>query len=176
MNKENKAYSKGKEIFRFIVTGILCALIDFVVSYFLLALFVRCGMNEWWANALSITCGFVVSVFINYLLSTYWVFLNVKDPSKSKRPLFILFFILLSAIGLLLSIGSMELCALVCKNAWGLDILNKAKNIFEEIGSWTFWGDACFWAYFISFVIKTAVGLIWNYFTRKYILYKAPKE
>ena len=33
-----------------------------------------------------------------------------------------------------------------------------------------------FWAYFVSFVVKTLVGLVFNYFTRKYILYKEPKD
>jgi hypothetical protein len=40
----------------------------------------------------------------------------------------------------------------------------------------TFWGDALFWLFFLAFFLKTLVGLIWNYFTRKYILYKRKPE
>ena len=36
--------------------------------------------------------------------------------------------------------------------------------------------EAIFWAYAISFVMKTFVGLVFNYFTRKFILYKEEKQ
>ena len=168
--------NRGLEILRFLVTGIVCALIDFVVSYFVLAGLVKAGMESGWANALSIAVGFLVSVIINYLLSTYWVFKNVKDENASKKPLFILVFVLLSAGAMFLSIGTMQLCAFVCLNAWNVDIISKADTIVGEIFSFSFWSDIAFWAYFISFVIKTFVGLVWNYLTRKFILYREPKE
>jgi hypothetical protein len=40
----------------------------------------------------------------------------------------------------------------------------------------TFWGDLVFWMFAVAFVLKTLVGLVWNYFTRKYILYKRKPE
>jgi len=169
-------YSKGKEVLRFIITGIICALIDFIISYLILAGLIKLGMNEWGANAISLSIGFIISVIINYLLSTYWVFKNVRDDINKKSVMFIVIFILLSAVAMGLSIGTMQLCALVCKNALNLDILSYAKTLFEKIKSFSFWGDKEFWGYFVSFCIKTVVGLLWNYFTRKYILYKAPKE
>lgn len=168
--------NRGLEILRFLVTGIVCALIDFIVSYFVLAGLVKTGMNGGWANALSIAVGFIVSVVFNYLLSTYWVFRNVGDKNASKKPLFIFWFVILSAGAMFLSIGTMQLCALICSNAWGIDIISKADKIVGEIFSFTFWGDIDFWAYFISFVIKTFVGLLWNYLTRKFILYREPKK
>lgn len=168
--------SRSLEILRFLVTGIVCALIDFVVSYFVLAGLVKAGMDGGWANALSVAIGFLVSVIINYLLSTYWVFQNVRDEKASKKPLFILVFVLLSAGAMLLSIGTMQLCAYVCLSAWNVDIISKADTIVGEIFSFSFWSDIAFWAYFISFVIKTFVGLVWNYLTRKFILYREPKE
>ena len=172
----DKKKSRGLEILRFLVTGIVCALIDFVVSYFVLAGLVKTGMDNGWANALSIAVGFLVSVIINYLLSTFWVFQNVKDEKASKKPLFIVVFILLSAGAMFLSIGTMELCAYIWLNAGNVDIISKADEIIGEIFSFTFWGDIQFWAYFISFVIKTFVGLVWNYLTRKFILYREPKQ
>ena len=36
--------------------------------------------------------------------------------------------------------------------------------------------EAIFWAYAISFVMMTFVGLVFNYFTRKFILYKEEKQ
>ena len=168
--------SRGLEILRFLVTGIVCALIDFVISYFVLAGLVKTGMDGSLANALSVACGFIVAVIINYLLSTYWVFRNVRDEKASKKPLFIFVFVLLSAGALFLSIGTMELCAYICLNAWDVDIISKADQILNEILTFSFWDDIEFWAYFISFVIKTFVGLVWNYLTRKFILYREPKQ
>ena len=168
--------NRGLEILRFLVTGIVCAIADFIVSYFVLAGLVKTGMESGWANALSIAAGFVIGVILNYILSTFWVFQNVRDEKASKKPLFIVLFVILSAGAMLLSIGTMQLCAFVCLNAWNIDIISKADTIVGEIFSWTFWGDIAFWAYFISFAIKTFVGLVWNYLTRKLILYREPKK
>ena len=172
----DKRTNRGLEVLRFLVTGIVCALIDFLVSYFVLAGLVKANMDSGWANALSIAIGFLVSVIFNYLLSTYWVFRNVEDEKASKKPLFIFIFVLLSAGAMFLSIGTMQLCAIICLNAWNIDIISKADTVVGEIFSFTFWGDMAFWAYFISFIIKTFVGLVWNYLTRKFILYREPKE
>jgi len=159
------------ELLRFLVTGIVCALLDFLICKLLLA---ACGgLPSWAANVISTICGFIVGVTVNYLLSTYWVFKNVRDKNASKKPLFIVFFVLLSAVGLALSIGTMLLCEYCCKTWWNIDI---TKVDLKQLFSFQFWSDPVFWAYFVSFCIRTLVGLIWNYFTRKYILYKAPKE
>ena len=152
--------NRGLEILRFLVTGIVCALLDFIVSYFVLAGLVKTGMESGWANALSITVGFLVSVIVNYLLSTFWVFQNVKDENASKKPLFVLVFILLSAGAMFLSIGTMELCAYICLNAWNVDIISKADTILGEIFSFTFWDDIEFWAYFISLIPFSFAALI----------------
>lgn len=175
MSKDKKT-SRGREILRFLVTGIVCALIDFLVSYFVLAGLVKTGMSSGWANALSVAAGFIVAVVLNYFLSTYWVFQNVEDEKKAKKPWFIAVFVVLSAGAMFLSIGTMELCAFICLNAWNVDIISKADEIISEIIHFSFWSDVAFWAYFISFVIKTFVGLVWNYLTRKFILYREPKK
>lgn len=172
----DKKTSRGLELLRFLVTGIVCALIDFIVSYLVLAGLVKADMPSAWANAISIAIGFIVSVILNYLLSTYWVFKNVKDEKASKKPLFIFIFVVLSAGAMFLSIGTMELCSFICLKAWDIDIISKADSIISEIFSFSFWGDISFWAYFISFIIKTFVGLVWNYLTRKFILYREPKK
>ena len=169
MTKEQRKTSRGFELLRFLVTGIVCALIDFVVSYLTMSGFVRAGMNEFGANALSTTIGFIVSVVLNYLLSTYWVFVNVEDKDKSKKPLFIITFVILSAVALGLSIGTMELSAFVIKQASGIDIVNESKVLFNDFFKFAWLGKASFWLYFLAFCLKTIVGLVWNYFTRKYI-------
>ena len=176
MTKEERKNSRGHELIRFLVTGIVCALIDFIISYFTCSLFVKAGMNESGANALSVSIGFIVSVILNYILSTYWVFTNVENKANTKKFWFILVFIILSAGALGLSIGTMELCALICRSAWNIDIIAESKTLFENFFSFAWLGKASFWLYFVAFCLKTLVGLIWNYFTRKYILYKEPKK
>ncbi|MCR4879499.1 MAG: GtrA family protein [Bacilli bacterium] len=171
MEKEEKI-STGNELVRFLVTGVICALLDFLTSYGVLALLNKAGMTGFWATAISTTCGFIVGVVLNYLLSTFWVFKNVSDKSKTKTPKFIFFFVLLSACAWGLSVGTMSLCSLVCSNAWGINIDANTDVIIKKLFTFTFWTDVTFWAYFVSFCLRTLVGLVWNYFTRKFILYK----
>ena len=169
---EEKKISRGNELIRFIITGLVCALIDFLTSYGVLALCNKGGLQGFWATAISTTCGFILGVIANYLLSTFWVFKNVSDKGKTKTVGFIVAFVLLSAVAWGLSVGTMELCSLVCRNAWGINIDEKADAVIKKVFTFTFWDDVTFWAYFVSFCLRTLVGLVWNYFTRKYILYK----
>ena len=169
---EEKKISTGNEIFRFVVTGAICALMDFSISYLVLALLNKLGLQGFWATAISTTVGFLLSVIVNYLLSTYWVFKNTKNKESTKTPKFIAAFVLLSACAWGLSVGTMELCSYVCKSAWGIVIDENTDLIIKKVFTFTFWDDITFWSYFISFCIRTIVGLVWNYFTRKFILYK----
>lgn len=171
MKEENKI-SRGNELVRFLITGVVCALIDFLTSYGVLALLNKSGLEGLWAIAISTTCGFILGVIANYLLSTFWVFKNVSNKEKTKTIGFIVAFVLLSAVAWGLSVGTMELCSLVCRNAWGINIDENTDVIIKKVFTFTFWDDVTFWAYFVSFCLRTIVGLIWNYFTRKYILYK----
>ena len=171
MEKEKKI-STGNEVVRFIITGAACALLDFLTSYGVLALLNKAGLQGFWATAISTTCGFIVGVILNYILSTFWVFKNVSEETNTKSVKFIIFFVLLSACAWGLSVGTMELCSLVCRNAWGINIDENTDVIIKKVFTFTFWDDVTFWAYFISFCLRTLVGLVWNYFTRKYILYK----
>ena len=170
--EEEKKISRGNELVRFLITGVVCALIDFLTSYGVLALLNKGGLQGFWATAISTTCGFILGVIANYLLSTFWVFKNVSNKEKTKTVGFIVAFVSLSAVAWGLSVGTMELCSLVCRNAWNINIDENTDVIIKKVFTFTFWDDVTFWAYFISFCLRTIVGLIWNYFTRKYILYK----
>ena len=169
---EEKKISRGQELLRFIITGLVCALLDFLATYLVLALLNKVGLQGFWATAISTTFGFLVGVTLNYILSTFWVFKNVKDKHKTKTVTFIVFFVILSAVAWGLSVGTQSLCALVCKSAWDIVIDGGMDVLLQKIITFTFWGDVTFWAFFGAFCLRTLVGLIWNYFTRKYILYK----
>lgn len=171
MNKN----SRGHELIRFIICGLASAITDYLASQVIIFI-VNGNMEEVPLTILSTAIGFIFGVVINYLLSTFWVYQNVDKDVKTKSPKFVTLFIIFSLIALLLSIGTMLLCDLVVTKGIGLESIVDLSlfDLFKQDGS-LFITQAIFWAYAISFILKTLVGLIWNYFTRKYILYKEPK-
>ena len=163
MNKKENTW----ELIKFLITGAVCAIADFLTT----ALFLK--ITEQLPNvaqsAISLLAGFIVGVILNYILSTFWVFRGKQDRSVTKSTRFIVLFVVFSAIAYGLSFGTYELCRFVFQNTANVNI-NDAT--IKYILQFTFWGDALFWLYFLAFFLKTLVGLIWNYFTRKYILYR----
>ena len=155
------------ELIKFLITGVVCAIADFLTTSLFLK--ICAGLPITAQSAIALLAGFVVGVTLNYILSTFWVFKGKQDRSVTKSTKFIVLFVVFSAIAYGLSYGTYELCRLIFNNAWAINI-NDAG--IDYILKFTFWGDALFWLYFVAFFLKTLVGLIWNYFTRKYILYK----
>ena len=175
MSKVDRSKSKWWELFRFLVCGIAAALSDYLAAQ--LIVLIMPGVNNIVVTIVSTMIGFLVGVAVNYLISTYWVYQNVDKSVQTKSKIFIFWFVVLSFIAMLLSIGTMLLCDLVVTKGMGLDSIVQMSiiSLIKDNGIY-FLKQANFWSYFISFVLKTLVGLVWNYFTRKYILYKAPKE
>ena len=161
------------ELVKFLITGVVCAIADFLTTSLFLK--ICAGLPLTAQSAIALLAGFIVGVTLNYILSTFWVFKGKQDRSVTKSTRFIILFVVFSAIAYGLSYGTYELCRLIFNSAWAVNI-NEAT--ISYILQFTFWGDALFWLYFLAFFLKTLVGLIWNYFTRKYILYKRkePKE
>ena len=155
------------ELIKFLITGVACAIADYLTS--VLFLKICSGLPEALKSALSLLAGFIVGVILNYILSTYWVFKGKQDSKVTKSTKFVALFVLFSAIAYGLSYGTYELCRFIFSKAAEVNINDcNIAYIFE----FKFWGDALFWLFAVAFVTKTLVGLIWNYFTRKYILYK----
>lgn len=175
MASEEKRKNKWLELLRFAICGVIAALIDYAVSQLIVFAF-NDSIDRIYIIAISTAIGFIVSVIANYLISTFWVFQNVADEKATKTPKFVILFIILSVGGLLLSIGAMELCNLITESSFGINVVSDSIIDLIKIQGWKFLSSLVFWIYIISFGIKTLVGLIYNYFTRKYILYKAPKE
>ena len=155
------------ELVKFLITGVACAAADFLTMSFFLK--ICAGLPSALQSAIAILAGFIVGVTLNYILSTFWVFKGKQDQSVTKSTKFIVLFVLFSAVAYGLSYGTYELCRVVIENSAQINI-NDAN--IQYILRFTFWGDALFWLFALAFVIKTFVGLVWNYFTRKYILYK----
>ena len=175
MEKVDRSKSRGWELFRFLVCGVAAALSDYLFAQ--LVVLIMGNINEIVVTIVSTAVGFIVGVVVNYLISTYWVYQNVDKNVQTKSKRFILLFVLFSFIALVLSIGTMLLADLVVTRGMNLDsIVNVSIITLIKDNGIAFLANANFWSYFISFVLKTLVGLVWNYFSRKYWLYKAPKE
>lgn len=173
----DKKKNRGLELVRFLICGVAAALTDYLFCQ-LIVLLLHKALDNVWVTIISTAVGFLFGVAVNYLISTFWVYQNVDKDVKTKSKRFILWFFLLSLAAMLLSIGAMLLCNLVVTSAWGSenDIVNLSVMELIKDNGIGFLGKFIFWAYFISFCVKTLVGLVFNYFTRKYILYKEPKE
>lgn len=157
------------EILRFAVVGGGATIIDFFVGLGVKAI-IGGRLDQFWIETLAVTIGFLVSTVFNYILSVIWVFKNVKDEkpfkNKAQMPLFVLF----SAIGLGIGIGLQYLGAFICRSSWSIDISNIGfTTVFSQ-------NAGAFWSYVVVFVIKTMVTLVYNYLSRKFFLFKAPKE
>ena len=155
------------ELIKFLITGAVCAIADFLTT----SLFLKIteGLPNTAQSAISLLAGFIVGVILNYILSTFWVFKGAQDRNVTKSARFIILFVIFSAIAYGLSYGTYELCRVIFQNTANVNI-NDAT--IKYILQFTFWVDALFWLYFLAFFLKTLVGLIWNYFTRKFILYR----
>ena len=160
------------ELIRFVITGGVCAAVDLLICFLVKEALFALTIG-WLKTAIYTLCGFIAGVTLNYILSTYWVFKNVENKEKAKRKGFIALFVLLSAIGWGLSWGTMELCTFIVKVSWTIDI---GESLFADGITFAIFGTAAFWLFVAAFVLKTFVGMVWNYLTRKFILYKAPKE
>ena len=172
-NIESKNNNRA-ELIRFLITGVVCAAADFLTT----SLFLMILKNVYAPvqSAIALLAGFIVGVILNYILSTYWVFKGKQDSQVTKSTKFIIMFVVLSAIAYGLSYGTYELCRVIFDSSMQRNINEIGINY---ILTFTFWGNLTFWLYCVAFILKTLVGLIWNYFTRKYILYKrkdSPKE
>ena len=163
MNKKDNTW----ELIKFLITGVVCAAADFLTT----SLFLRIcnGLPSALQSALSLLAGFIVGVILNYILSTYWVFRGKQDSKVTKSAKFIVLFVVFSAIAYGLSYGTYEICRIITQASAHININDANINYILQF---TFWGDALFWLFALAFVLKTLVGLIWNYITRKYILYK----
>ena len=175
MQKVDRSKSKWWELFRFLVCGIAAALSDYLAAQ--LIVLAMPGVDSIVVTVVSTAIGFIVGVIVNYLISTYWVYQNVDKSVETKSKRFIMWFVILSFIAMTLSIGTMLICDVIVVFAMHLDSIVNASivSLIKENGI-KFLIEANFWTYFVSFVLKTLVGLVWNYFTRKKFLYKEPKQ
>ncbi len=154
LNKQNQY-----EIIRFVIVGVICTLVDFGVSaliqyviYPTAEQYVILGVTITLNIFLAALFGFIFGVITNYILSIVMVFKNVENKKTSRSVGGFLLFVLLSTIGFLINYAIKEL---------GNLIIDMSTNFL--------------WFVFV-FGVATFIVLIYNYISRKLILFRPKKE
>ena len=131
------------EVIRFILTGGVCTLIEYAALYVL---------KEWLhMGAVAATpIAFLISVVFNYVLCVRFVFDGAKEGSRSAQ----LGFVITSGAGFFLNWLIM----------WALTALLGEDTILLSL----FGFDLK--VYWVNKIIATALVMVWNYFTKRWLL------
>lgn len=177
--KEKKKKNIFGELLRFVVVGVLCTVVDFVCQLLMLKAFENnLSLIDNWGSyaafAIAILVAFAVSTVVNFMFSRLWVFQNVDKNINTKSAKSFWTYVGLGAGGFFLGLALQEAGVFVCDITMGIKI---AYDITKVSWSELFTtGGMVFWAFVIIFVIKTIITMIYNYLTRKLIIFKAPKK
>jgi len=133
------------EALRFAVTGGICFLIEFAA---LVGLRDGLGLD----TLIATPAAFLISVVVNYAMCVRWVFPAAGEQRNAAR----LGFLLTSVMGLLLNEGLMLLF----------------RTAFGEDGVLLTAGEFSLAQYMVNKVLATLIVMIWNYFTKRWILYR----
>lgn len=183
--KKKKSFNKDTniilELLRFVVVGVYATIIDLAVEGWVTSLLANKTASAgnvaafFWMFLISLI-GFVISLPANWSLTSVWGFKNVEAESEKKAKSWkgLLQFAFWSFLALLLGAFIQFIGYMTCLewSGWGINILGGFS--FERM-----FGNGelnTFWCWIVVFVIRTMVTLVFNYLTRKFIIYKAPKK
>ena len=131
------------EVIRFILTGGVCTLIEYAALY---------ALKEWLhMGAVAATpIAFLISVVFNYILCVRFVFDGAKEGSRKAQ----IGFVITSGMGFFLNWLIM----------WALTAL-----LGEDTVLLTLFGFDLK-VYWVNKVIATGLVMVWNYFTKRWLL------
>lgn len=134
-----------KEIFKFVLTGGVCFLIEYAALILL---------KEWLHMPVvaATPVAFLISVVFNYLLCVKWVFSNAREGSRKAQ----LGFVITSGVGFFLNWALM----------WALTALFGEDAVLLTIFSFRIK------TYHINKIIATILVMVWNYLTKRHVLRK----
>lgn len=134
-----------KEIFKFVLTGGVCFLIEYAALILL---------KEWLHMPVVVATpiAFLISVVFNYLLCVKWVFSNAREGSRKAQ----LGFVITSGVGFFLNWALM----------WALTALFGEDAVLLTIFSFRIK------TYHINKIIATSLVMVWNYLTKRHVLRK----
>ena len=141
--------SRAAEIIRFALTGGVCFVVELAVLILLKGKF---GVDTLIATPIA----FLISVILNYLLCVVWVFRGAKNRGAGAKA----GFLITSLIGL----GLNEVLMLLFRLILGED------TVILTIGTRTI--DM----YVLNKCLATLIVMIWNYFSKRAVLYRKVKQ
>ncbi len=141
--------SRMSEMIRFALTGGVCFLVELAL---LILLKGRLGIDTLIATPIA----FLVSVILNYLLCVVWVFRGTKNRGAGAKA----GFLITSLIGL----GLNELLMLLFRLILGEDTVIMTL------------GDRTVNMYVLNKCLATLIVMIWNYFSKRAVLYRKAKQ
>ena len=141
--------SRTAEVIRFALTGGVCFLVELGV---LILLKGRFGIDTLIATPIA----FLVSVVLNYLLCVVWVFRGAKNRGAGAKA----GFLITSLIGL----GLNELLMLLFR--WMLG----EESVILSLGG------KDIKMYVLNKCLATLIVMIWNYFSKRAVLYRKAKQ
>lgn len=131
------------EVVRFGLVGVIAAIFDLSTCYLFQFIILPSSWPDIALTIVSVTCGFIIGVIVNYICSVYMVFKNTTQKNNSRTPFGRFLFVFLASIGLFMG--------------YGLQYL-----FFDFIGL----------GYLLSFVLRTLIVLVWNYLSRKFFIFR----
>ena len=149
MSRLEQKKSRTSEVIRFALTGGICFLVELAV---LILLKGRLGIDTLIATPVA----FLISVILNYLLCVIWVFRGAKNRGAGAKA----GFLITSLIGL----GLNELLMLVFRLILGEDAVILSLGS-KEINM-----------YVLNKCLATMIVMIWNYFSKRAVLYRKAEQ
>ena len=140
---------RAAEIIRFALTGGVCFLVELAVLILLKGKF---GVDTLIATPVA----FLISVILNYLLCVVWVFRGAKNRGAGAKA----GFLITSLIGL----GLNELLMLIFRLTLGEDAVIMTLG-HREINM-----------YVLNKCLATMIVMIWNYFSKRAVLYRKAEK
>jgi putative flippase GtrA len=147
---EGRTYSNKLfwELFRFAIVGLVAAVFDFLTCYLVQFILFK-DNTAGYVTIIATACGFTIGVILNYLMSTYMVY-KASHSGFSKTLKGKLLFLGLAIGGLLIGMGLQYLT---------YDVLFLKQSI-------------TFFSYPVDFVIRTLIVMVYNYVSRKLLIYR----
>ena len=147
------------EIFRFLLVGGGATVCDYLVHA--LVENVLHALTGWTTAALWIATasGFLVGMLINWVLSILFVFRAVRNKEESTSKKSFIIFVLISVIGLVLTLVGVWL------------LRTQVIPEFALFGTEKFLGVT--WNEWLAKAIMTCIVLVWNYIGRKIFVFKS---
>jgi putative flippase GtrA len=144
-------YQASKELTKFIISGLLAVLVDFIV-YFLLSQFLDMNLSK----ALSFMSGMLVT----YNLNKYWTW---RQPDKNNKRL--LLFVALYAVAMIVNVFSNQLAFNTLPNNEFICSIRNSEAVLKDLITVKI--DKV-----LAFIIATGVSATLTFLGQKFWLFK----